>query len=106
MSAPLVRRDGIVTELFEAPVLVSMTEAPPFCDLDLDRFGAYRVVASCGRVWMLRHAVDLSYQSEALRGPVLLHALAHRKIFVLHASAVRLGAGPVIAEALGLLEGL
>jgi hypothetical protein len=90
-------RAPVAAELCEVPVQVVVAEAPPLCDLDIGEFGAYRFAAAQDRVWIRRPAQDPAWQIEALHGPVLLHALAQRGVFVLHASAVRTPAGALVA---------
>ncbi len=96
-SDSLLARPPVVAELCEIPVQVTLAEAPPLSDLDIGQFGAYRFDASRSTVWIRRPAQQSAWQIEALRGPLLLHALAQRGVFVLHASAARQRGGPLIA---------
>lgn len=96
-SGPMLARAPVAAELCEVPVQVTLAEAPPLSDLDLGQFGAYRFDASRGAIWIRRPALDPAWQLEALCGPVLLHALAQRGVFVVHASAVRRPGGPLVA---------
>ena len=96
-SDSMLARAPVVAELCEIPVQVTLAEAPPLSDLDLGQFGAYRFDGDRATVWIRRPALEPAWQIEALRGPVLLHALAQRGVFVLHASAARQPGGPLIA---------
>lgn len=93
--APAVRT--VDAELAETRVRLAVTDQPPLTDLDIGEFGAYRFDASRGAAWILRPAVRPEWQDEALWGPLLLHALAHRGIYVLHASAAITPAGQLVA---------
>lgn len=84
-------------ELAETRVRLAVTDHPPLTDLDIGDFGAYRFDASRDAAWILRPAVRPDWQDEALWGPLLLHALAHRGIYVLHASAAITPAGQLVA---------
>jgi hypothetical protein len=90
-------RAPVAAELCETPVHVTLAEAPPISDLDIGQFGAYRFDASRARVWIRRPALEPAWQIEALRGPVLLHALAQQDVFVVHASAARTPDGALVA---------
>ena len=79
----------VVAELCETSVQVSVSEAPPLFDLDLSQFGAYRFDQQSSRFAVLRAAQTPELGREALLGPLLLHALAHRRVFVMHASALQ-----------------
>jgi hypothetical protein len=94
---PMPARAPVAAELCEIPVQVTLAEAPPISDLDIGQFGAYRYDASRATVWIRRPALQPAWQIEALRGPVLLHALAQRGVFVLHASAVVTPGGALVA---------
>lgn len=96
-SGSMFARAPVAAELCEIPVQVTLAEAPPLSDLDLGQFGAYRFDASRGAIWIRRPALDPAWQLEALCGPVLLHGLAQRGVFVLHASAARQPGGSLIA---------
>jgi hypothetical protein len=87
----------VAAELCEIPVQVTLAEAPPISDLDIGQFGAYRYDASRATVWIRRPAQEPAWQIEALREPVLLHALAQLGVFVLRASAARTPAGALVA---------
>ncbi len=76
-------------ELCETPVRVAVAEAGPIFDLELAQFGAYRFDAASSRYAVLREADSPQLMREALEGPVLLHALAHHGVHVIHASALR-----------------
>lgn len=80
---------ALAAELCETPVRVAVAEAAPIYDLELAQFGAYRYDAEMSRFAVLREADSPSLMHEALEGPVLLHALAHQGIYVMHASALR-----------------
>lgn len=79
----------VIAELCETPVQVSVSEAAPLFDLDLSQFGAYRFDEQNSRFAVLRAAKTPELGREAVLGPLLLHALAHRRIFVMHASALQ-----------------
>jgi hypothetical protein len=96
-SSSMVTRAPLTAELCETPVGVTISEAWPLSDLDLGEFGAYRYDAGRATVWIRRPALEPDWEPEALTGPVLLHALAQRGVFVLHASAARPPGGPLIA---------
>ena len=96
-SDSMLARAPVAAELCEIPLQVTLAEAPPLSDLDIGQFGAYRFDADRATVWIRRPALEPAWQIEALRGPVLLHALAQRGVFVLHASAARQPGGPLIA---------
>lgn len=84
-------------ELAETRVRLAVSDSPPLTDLDIGEFGAYRFDASRSAAWMLRPARSPQWQHEALWGPVLLHALAHRGVHVLHASAALTPTGHLVA---------
>ncbi len=96
-ASALAARAPVAAELCEIPVQVTLSEAGPLSDLDIGQFGAYRFDADRATVWIRRPALQPAWQTEALHGPVLLHALAQREVFVLHASAARRPGGPLIA---------
>lgn len=83
-------------ELAETRVRLAVTDSPPLTDLDIGEFGAYRFDASRMAAWVLRPARSPHWQHEGLWGPLLLHALAHRGIHVLHASAAMTPAGQLV----------
>ena len=83
-------------ELAETRVRLAVSDSPPLTDLDIGEFGAYRFDASRSAAWVLRPARSAQWQHEALWGPVLLHALAHRGVHVLHASAAMTPAGQLV----------
>lgn len=83
-------------ELAETRVQLAVTDSPPLTDLDIGDFGAYRFDARHTAAWVLRPARSAQWQHEALWGPVLLHALAHRGVHVLHASAATTPAGQLV----------
>lgn len=95
-SGPMPARAPVAADLCEIPVQVTLAEAPPLSDLDIGPFGAYRFDASRGAIWIRRRALHPAWQVEALRGPVLLHALAQRGVFVMHASAVKTPQGQLL----------
>jgi hypothetical protein len=73
---PMPARAPVAAELCEIPVQVTLAEAPPISDLDIGTFGAYRYDAGQKTIWIRRPAQEPFWQVEALRGPVLLNALA------------------------------
>lgn len=95
--SPMPARAPVAAELCEIPIQVTLAEAEPLSDLDIGQFGAYRFDASRATVWIRRPALEPAWEIEALRGPVLLHALAQQGVFVLHASAVLQAGGQLIA---------
>ncbi|MGE4071681.1 MAG: hypothetical protein AB7E72_10945 [Lysobacterales bacterium] len=80
---------ALAAELCETPVRVAVAEAAPIFDLELAQFGAYRFDAASSRYAVLREADSPQLTREALEGPVLLHALAHHRVYVVHASALK-----------------
>lgn len=86
----------LTAELCEIPVQVSVAEAAPLFDLDISQFGAYRFDAQNSLFTVLRPAQTADLAHEAFHGPLLLHALAHRQIFVMHASGLQRADGSVL----------
>ncbi len=97
MSETESRPLATTAELAETALRVQLVEQPPRYTLDLGQFGAYRYDALCVQIEIMRAARNPAFEQLALRGPVLLHALAHRGIYVLHASAVQRADGVVLA---------
>lgn len=83
-----LRRGPFDAELAGAPVQARLDEDPPRWQIDLGPLGCYQFDAERGAVAILRPGGTAVDTSLALTGPVLLHALAHRGVFVLHASAI------------------
>jgi hypothetical protein len=79
----------LAAELCETPVQVAVAEAAPIFDLELAQFGAYRLDVEDSRFAVMREADSPQLMRDALEGPVLLHALAHHGIYVMHASALK-----------------
>jgi hypothetical protein len=83
-----VLRRTLAAELCETGLQISVTESGSLIDLDLAQFGAYRFDAVNAGYAVMRSAISNELQQEAMRGPLLLHALAHRGVFVIHASGL------------------
>lgn len=87
----------VQAQLCERPIQATLSELGPLSDLDLGEFGAYRIDVERSRIWIRRTAAQPLWQSEALRGPILLHALASHGVYALHASAIQRPGLPLIA---------
>ncbi|MCC6592916.1 MAG: hypothetical protein IT479_06535 [Xanthomonadales bacterium] len=72
-------------EILETELDMGFREHGADCWLDLGEFGCYRL--DDAGIGIAREAVSEAYATEALMGPVLLHALARHGVYVLHASA-------------------
>lgn len=91
------RRGPFHADLGGTALTVSVDEAPPCWRLDLDDHGIFDFDATRADITLRRAGRDPGRTHLALVGPVLLHALAHHGIFVLHASAVADADGRAIA---------
>lgn len=72
-------------EMLDAELVIALGERGADCWLDLCDFGCYHLDDTGIRV--VREALSAELAHEALGGPLLLHALARRGVYVLHASA-------------------
>jgi hypothetical protein len=98
---PTRRRIASVPAMFgDLPMRADLFETEDGIEIDLGEFGAFAAGAGArGELKVLRWPLRESLRDEFLYGPVLLSALAHWRIFALHASAFRVGGddAPVVA---------
>jgi|GEM_PF-4561912 len=94
-------RAPVQAELAGLPVTLQISELQSeygqWARLDLAALGSWAIDAQAGTVHRLRAAASDALAMQALDGPVLLHFLAARGVFVLHASAVAANHGAAIA---------
>ncbi len=84
----------------DLPMRADLYDSADGIEIDLGEFGAFAASAGeRGKLKVLRWPLRESLRDEFLYGPVLLSALAHWRIFALHASAFRAGGddAPVVA---------
>jgi hypothetical protein len=84
----------------DLPMRADLFDSEHGIEIDLGEFGAFVASAGVrGELEVLRWPLRDSLRDEFLFGPVLLSALAQRRIFALHASAFRVGGddAPVVA---------
>jgi len=72
-------------DMLNVEVAVALADCGESCWIDLFDYGAYQCTDDC--ITITRPACSEEHASEALQGPIALHALARRGVFVLHASA-------------------
>jgi energy-coupling factor transporter ATP-binding protein EcfA2 len=84
-------------ELAGVPVRVDITEDGPWTLLAIEAHGVWAIERASGRIEVIAPAPDASSATLALDGPVRLHMLAERGVYVLHASAIAASGGGLVA---------
>lgn len=98
---PDPRASWVDAVLGETAIAIRVSHQPaadaPRWLIELGEFGDYGYCAASRTITLVRPGQSIPAMAQALAGPVLLHALAHDRVFVWHASAVVDAAGALVA---------
>lgn len=86
-----------MAELDGRPVAIAVTEERSRAILAIEGHGTWAVERATGRIDVIEPAPDAEAAARALEGPVRLHVLAEHGVHVLHASAIAMPTGALVA---------